>query len=581
MARFIIVAEKGSVARAIAKALANSRVDVASVRGHVMEYDLPPGYEWGRVSPVEIMKLRRFKEVITDRDTYRKLAKLFKSYDTLVIATDNDSEGELIGYEVLKIWREAKGPSAPYFRMRFNSTDSEEIRRSWREMEKDLRWEWVEKARFRHLFDLLTGAAFTRLLTQGTRRKRDVRLISWGSCQTACLNFIVEREKEIQEFKPRPFWYIKVVLETERGERFTATSETVWEKEEAERLYAVARESDTAYVESYIERVRRIPRPLPARTDDTLRDLTRITSMPASKLLNVMENLYAEGYISYPRTETNRYPMGFDFNTPLRAVIASGIVAEKLREATVPIPRNGRLDDGAHPPIYPTAAFRGHGIARDVWEYIARRFYANAYTQDAEETKQEATVRISNIPFSASGSYISKEGFYRVFSYFRPSDSKIPRLKRGEELRVVEIKLVEDRTKPPPRLSEADLLRLMERHGIGTDATRATFPQLIVDRGYAVKSRGDFKPTPLGFSLIESLRKADQRLVTPETRRMVEEKMKMIEKGLENFEEALDSSAKTYEGLLNTCRERIEEITSSLAEAIPAQNRLKRRQTSS
>ena len=572
MTGVIIVAEKGSVARAIAKALAGKRVEVTSVKGHVMEYSLPPGYEWGRVSPVEIMKLRRFSEVITDKKTYHKLHRLFRNYGTLVIATDNDSEGELIGYEILKIWREAAGRQAPYFRMRFNSTDADEIRRSWRSLEKTLRWEWVEKARFRHLFDLLTGAAFTRLLTQSTRRKRDVRLISWGSCQTACLNFIVEREREIQEFKPRPFWYIKAVLETGGGERFTATSKTFWDKDKAGKSYAEALETEQATVERYTEKRRRIPRPLPPRTDDTLRDLTKITGRPASQLLNVMENLYAEGYISYPRTETNRYPAGFDFRTPLKAVLAAGIAQG---EAGEPQPRNGRLDDGAHPPIYPTSTFRGRGLEGEVWGYIARRFYANAYMRDAEETVQEAAVRLGNLPLEASGKYLSQEGFYGVFSYFRPGGSKIPELSPGELLRVVEVKLVEDRTKPPPRLSEADLLRLMERHGIGTDATRATFPQLIIDRGYAVKSRGVFKPTPLGFSLVESLRKADQRLVTPETRRMVEEKMRMIEKGVERLEEALEDSAKTYENLLNTCRERIEEITTSLAEAIPQQARQK------
>ena len=115
------------------------------------------------------------------------------------------------------------------------------------------------------------------------------------------------------------------------------------------------------------------------------------------------------------------------------------------------------------------------------------------------------------------------------------------RLGIGGKLKIISIKLHEGKIKLLNRLTEAELLRLMEENGIGTDATRATYPKLIIDRGYAVKKRKVFKPTELGMRLIELLEDVDERLVTPETRRRVEELMAEIEARKIGYDEALES----------------------------------------
>ena len=116
----------------------------------------------------------------------------------------------------------------------------------------------------------------------------------------------------------------------------------------------------------------------------------------------------------------------------------------------------------------------------------------------------------------------------------------------SEKLNIISIKLYEGKTKPPNRLTEARLLKLMEENGIGTDATRATYPKLIIDRGYAVKERKVFKPTELGMKLIELLEDVDERLVMPETRRRIEELMAEIEVGKIGYEEALKKIVSEY-----------------------------------
>jgi len=571
---YIVVAEKPSVARAIRSALKSIKAGaiVDSTRGHVLDVDVPNGYGWSEVDPYELLRLRRrdLRTRVRDRKTYSRLRKLFKKYrGTLVIATDNDSEGELIGYEVLRIYEQVSGKRAKYYRMRFNSTDRGELIRAWKRLEGSLNWRWVYKAMFRQGFDLLTGAAFSRFLTKAAREGAKVRLVSWGSCQTPTLYFVVQRERERESFVPKDFWYLEARILVNGGEVVVRTRRT-FDKNEARSWMDRVRGVRFGVVTRYDESDEVVQRPTPLRTDDLLRDIVRLADADASKVLNVAEELYSEGYITYPRTETNIWPsdMGFE-------VIRSRILRPNDRLFDVsrflnahPNPRNGRKSDKAHPPIYPLKVYPKTGLKRFVWEYIARRFLANAFCDDATITGQELRVDINGVEFSAQGRFLSRPGFYHVFYYFRPSESRLPRAFPGNRVEIKEISMKRGKTKPPSRLSEAELLRMMERAGIGTDATRATYPRLIVRRGYAVKSKGRFRPTVLGKALIDSLEAIEPDLVTPGTRRYVEELMSMIEDGRVSIDKAFNDAVARYRSLYERCSRSRHKISTILANAI-------------
>ena len=565
----VVVAEKPSVARAIGRVLRKHGVEarVVGLRGHILDADLPEGYGWGRVEPERIFHVRSFKTIVRDERAYRELATIFGDggLEELVIATDNDSEGELIGSEVLELYKRFNGGNVKVSRMRFNAVSEEELWRAWREREPDLNWRWVAKASYRRNFDLITGAAFTRLLTTSARKLGYKGLISWGSCQTPTLNYLVSREEEIRSFKPKTYWVLRVLLERD-GERFWARSRRFDLKHEAEKAFRRVKAGVEAVVEEYVEKEEVSRRPKPLRTDEMLRDLNRITGMSASNILRLAEELYSEGYISYPRTETERWPRNFDHTAPTKAVQAAGILEEP--EAP-PNPLQGRLDDKAHPPIYPVKPYRGDGSAKwRIWEYVARRYAANVYMPDAVVVKQRVSVSANGVRFSADGLMIREEGYYRVYGYFRPREDPLPRLVKGEVLRIRDVRMVEEKTKPPPRLSEANLLKLMERDGIGTDATRAEYPRILLQRGYAVKSGRILKPTELGITLIQHLRRIDGRLVSPETRRMVEEHMRRIGEGEEDAGEALDETLKIYSELYQRLKPKVREIWVELGRGV-------------
>jgi len=560
--KFVVVAEKPSVARRIRTALKDEDILVTSVRGHIMDSEFPSGHGWRECSPSKLFDVKEFRDEVRDLRSIQELRKAFKRGNILVIATDNDSEGELIGAEILKIWKQVKG-NAPYKRMRFNSTDLRELRKAWHSLEDDLNWNWVMKALFRQRFDLITGAAFTRLLTLSARKvNRGIKLISWGTCQAPTLWFVVQRERERIRFKSRPFWTLRAVFQTSSGEKFEAESKRFRDRAEAEKALEKASSRDRGEVLKFDERLLEVLRPTPIRTDDLLRDLVRLTGLPAAKILQIAENLYANGYISYPRTDTNRYKTDFDFETPLKAACKG--LGIKI-PGVPPSPRQGKLDDGAHTPIYPISPYSGSGPAAKVWAYIARRFLANAFYPDAVRRERSAEIDLAGIRLKSSGAETLVDGFYEVYGYFKPADNPIPELKEGESLRVIAVKLHEGRTKPPNRLTESELLKLMEKHGIGTDATRASFPKLIADRGYVIKEKRAFKPTPLGMRLIEVLESIDPKLVTPETRRRVEELMEKIEAGELTYEEALKRAIEEYKPLYLELENRISSEAAKLA----------------
>ncbi|RLG16689.1 hypothetical protein DRN63_03940 [Nanoarchaeota archaeon] len=139
-------------------------------------------------------------------------------------------------------------------------------------------------------------------------------------------------------------------------------------------------------------------------------------------------------------------------------------------------------------------------------------------------------------------------------------------LKVSERLKIISVKLDKGRTKPLDRLTQAELLRLMEENGIGMDATRATYPKLIIDRGYAIKERIVYKPTEHGMKLIELLESVDERLVTAETRRRAKELVAEIEAGRMSYEDALERAVSEYLPLYQRLEDRFRRGSSEIAE---------------
>ena len=541
----LVIAEKSSVARNIKSAI-KPTPPVIALRGHILELDFPKQYsKWRMVDPHELFRAP-IEWVVRDFETYRNLSNALKNASMLILATDNDPEGELIAYEVLLIAKKVLRGSPRYARMRFNAATPEELRRAWEALEPDLKWSWVWKALLRHKFDLITGAAYTRLLTLSGSLNNSGSLVSWGSCQIPTLWFVYQRDMEIRNFRSEKYYVMSAVLNI-HGVKVKVSSKPIRDNVTARRLYESLRDVKYASVKDFLlaDHVER--KPLPTDTDTMLQELSRILGLSATRIMALAEALYGDGYISYPRTETN---MWLTINhKPILTMLSSTFLSRYVDLLSYN-PRDGRKNDGAHPPIHPTAYYAKSDVKGKIWEYIARRYLANVVGRDAFLKKWKLDVEIKGVRMSSSGKYFTDEGFYNIFPYFKPKDVLwLPQLHINELLPVIRVDLKERKTKPPPHLTESELLRLLEKHSIGTDATRADYPQIIIERGYAEKKGRTFRLSGLGEMLIDLLKSVDYRLVTPDTRRYVEQLMANVEAGKISVDSALREALKIYEEL--------------------------------
>ncbi|EMP40271.1 DNA topoisomerase 3-beta-1 [Chelonia mydas] len=354
----------------------------------------------------------------------------------------------------------------------------------------------------RQELDLRIGCAFTRFQTkyfQGKYGNLDSSLISFGPCQTPTLGFCVERHDKIQSFKPETYWVLQAKVNHEKESSLTLEWDRVrvFDREIAQMFLNITKMAREAKVESVSKKEKAKQRPLALNTVEMLRVASAALGMGPQHTMQIAERLYTQGYISYPRTETTHYPENFDLKEPLRQQANNPYWAETVKALLsegVNRPRKGH-DAGDHPPITPMRA----------------------------ATEAEL-------------------GFTEIMPWQSiPLEESLPNCEKGDIFPVSEVKLLEKQTNPPDYLTEAELITLMEKHGIGTDASIPVHINNICQRNYVtVESGRRLKPTNLGIVLVHGYYKIDAELVLPTIRSAVEKQLNLIAQGKANYQQVLE-----------------------------------------
>ena len=593
----LIVAEKRSVAQAIAKFLggAYSQFKVAGVAayrfkyrgaaavslglsGHILDFDFPQELnKWGAVDPAELFEKA---VVLVPRDETLKylfaLRALARGQDEVYLALDADSEGEAIAYEVVLQVR-IVNPSARFKRVRFNAVTKREITQAFeRPVELDLKT--VEKVFARMASDLTIGAAFTRLLTLSVREVDSKALpfgkfLSYGPCQTPVLGLVVSRELERMNFKPEEYFVIKAVVEV-GGQRLEMRSKPFRSREEAERALAEARRAPGRVVEAKYERAEVKP-PAPLDTVELERRASRWLNIRAKAALDIAEELYRLGYISYPRTETTIYPPTLDLKAVLEELTNTpfGEYAERLLRGPL-TPTRGNSDDKAHPPIHPTkGADRKEIEARlgarawRIYELVVRHFLATL-SPPAVVEKQKIAAAFGPLVLETDGRRVLSRGYWEIYPYEEEEEKPLPYVRRGDATALLSAKIERRETEPPPRMTESELLKLMRRYGIGTDATMQDHIHTNVIRGYMKIAGGKCVPTPLGMSLATALMKHAKPIIDPEVRSKMEAALQEIAAGRMDSTKVIASIREEFKRYYKALEDKKIEIAKELVDVL-------------
>ncbi|KAH9278374.1 DNA topoisomerase 3-alpha [Echinococcus granulosus] len=542
---------------------------MTSVSGHLLNYEFSQCFRsWESCNPLALFDAPIEKKCTAEYEPIRRtLEREIKNCSHLIIWTDCDREGENIGMEVVEVCQRVKS-SIHVSRARFSEITPVAITRAINNL-TTLDEHVSQAVDARQELDLRIGAAFTRFQTLRLKRvfPRALadQLISYGSCQFPTLGFVVERFREVESFIPEPFWKITAEVMREGGDS-RATFQ--WKRG---RLFDQA--CCAAYHEHLLENpigkiihVERKPkskwRPLPMDTVEMEKLASRKLRIGAKETMQLAESLYTKGYVSYPRTETNSFPKELDLKPLVEAQIQDSRwsdFAHKLLAVGLK-PRNGRKSDQAHPPIHPLKAGTNlQGNEARLYELITRHFLA-CLSDDAKGA--ETTVRLmlgsadstaassldTGEVFEARGLVIHSRNYLEVYHPYESwSERYMPAFKLGELVTPDKIEMIEGTTTAPSLLTEADLIALMDKYGIGTDATHAEHIETIKKRMYvALQDTKFLAPSQLGIGLVEGYDSMDLAVAKPYLRADLEVDLKAICEGRKTKEEVLQTQLAKY-----------------------------------
>jgi DNA topoisomerase-3 len=560
----VCIAEKPSVAREIAAALGAARkmngfiegngYRVTWTFGHLCTLKEPHDYtaDWKRWSLSSLPMIPpRFGIKLIDNPSYEQQFKIIESLlrdaEMVINCGDAGQEGELIQRWVMQ----KAGCRCPVYRLWISSLTEEAIREGFQKLRAEAEFNRLYEAGLsRAIGDWLLGMNATRLYTLRYGRQRQV--LSIGRVQTPTLALIVNRQAEIDNFKPEPYWELKTVY---RDTTFSAAKGKFAEKEKGERfLETAAREPFTVTDISEKKGKEYAPR---------LFDLTSLQvecnkkfAFSADDTLKLIQSLYEKKATTYPRVDTTFLSEDIYPKVPgiLKGLKDYASLTEPVLART--IPKSKKVFDNAkvtdHHAIIPTGAPTGAlpDNERKVYDRIVRRFIA-AFYPDCEISTTAVTGSAGEVDFKVTGKQILKPGWRVVFATAtedpeaEPAEETVlPAFVKGESGPHQPV-LKETWTQPPKPYTEATLLRAMEtagksvdndelrdalkENGIGRPSTRAAIIETLFKRDYIRKERKNLLPTPTGKELIATIR--DELLKSAELTGLWEKKLRQIERG--------------------------------------------------
>ncbi len=592
--------------------LDNDEYHVIGLRGHIVSLDYDKEYnQWQRVKPKDLVNAIPIKK-IDSKAMAGALKKYGKDADEIVVATDYDREGELIGLEAVSIIIESLGrtltsgdeDNAEYTgkveksdkkgkkpkkakaqkemkipkirRARFSALTKGEVLKAFRELAK-VDENLARSAEARQVIDLAWGAVLTRFISLASQQTgKD--FLSVGRVQSPTLALIVNRELEIQAFKPSPYW--EVHAELEKGVKFPARHATdkFWKIEDAQKVLENAKKAlgtDRAVVTDAKVTMKHEKPPSPFNTTMFLAAAGAVGLSPAHAM-NVAEELYTNGYISYPRTDNTVYPSSLDLMeimNKLKATEFANDVNDILSKGPLH-PTAGKKTTTDHPPIHPTDAADRKKLKPDEWkvyELIVRRFLATL-GEDMVSEVISLKFDINSEPFVSRGLRIAEQGWRKYYYYGYIKEIELPKLHDGDRAKVVAVDILSKMTQPPKRYSQGGLIQEMERLGLGTKSTRHEIIQKLYARNYVQGLPP--QPTKPGIAVTQALEEHAEKITKPEMTAALERDMDSIAEGAKTLGETIDESKGMLTQIVEVMEANRAAIGKHIKDALKSQNLL-------
>ena len=502
----------------------------------------------------------------TEKELIRSLKSCAKKADEIVIATDFDREGELIGSDAAGLAREVNA-KAPIYRARFSAITKDEVERAFAELVSvdDC---LAQAGESRQDIDLVWGAVLTRYLTMA-KYSGFGNVKSAGRVQTPTLALIVEREREREAFVPEHYWTVKGAFSSARTE-FSAGHATDRFKAEADaqRVMDAIAGATSGTITAAEKKQRKVAPPTPFNTT-ALQAAAAAEGITPARTMRIAESLYMDGLVSYPRVDNTVYPASLDLKGILHS-LAEVAVYRETANAILSRPLHatrGAKETTDHPPITPTAAANPDKLRPEEWKLynlIARRFMATL-SDPAVIEGTKVTIDVAGEPFVAKGDVLVVPGFRGIYPYGLKKDEQLPALSEGGTVDFLGAELAAKQTEPPSRYSQGKLIQEMEKRGLGTKATRHAIIERLIEVRYAQNE--PLEPTSLGRAVIDALTAFAPRITTPDMTSELEAEMDAIANGRVKRTDVVGHSRELLAQVMAELIEKAPDVGEALKEA--------------
>jgi DNA topoisomerase-1 len=489
---------------------------------------------------------------------YDTLLKLAKDAGSLTVATDFDIEGEVIGLNVVRFICNQKDAN----RMKFSTLTEKEINKAYDEKFPNLNWGLAIAGETRHYLDWFYGINFSRALMNAIKTTGKFRIMSIGRVQGPALNLIVKKEREIQAFKPKPYWQIFITIDDDKNKLELKYNKDIFQKTELKKFENL--NGKTAISET--KKSEQIIPPNPPFNLTTLQtEAYKFHGITPSNTLRASQSLYLSGLISYPRTSSQKLPDSINYKEILKN-LSKKYNVENLITRKKPV--EGKKTDPAHPSIHPTGEEQIlSGDEEKVYNLIVKRFLS-LFCDDAIIDNKKVSVKVNNVisheqklkgklseenhrlsridnkkvsaivdnlTFNARGTEIRKKAWMEIYPI---KLKEIEILDFEGEVKIIDSKIEEKETKPSKRFSSASIISELEKRNLGTKSTRSSILETLYDRGY-IKEKS-IEATGLGISLIDTLEKYSPIIIDEELTRHFEHEMEEIQESKQDFKKKED-----------------------------------------
>jgi DNA topoisomerase I len=562
VAKSLVIVESPAKAKTINKFLGRDYTVKASM-GHVR--DLPT-----KSLAVDVEKnfAPKYEVVPGRKKILDELKKAAKTSSAIYLAADPDREGEAICWHLA---HELKAARKPVHRVMFNEITKRAVTEAFTHPGAiDKRKVYAQQAR--RILDRLVGYKISPLLWEKVRRG-----ISAGRVQSVALRLVVDREKEIRAFAPMEYWTITARLARPDGSgpefparlaKVDGEKASIPSQEAADAIHAELQALGAAYRVATLTRKEKRRNPVaPFTTSKLQQEAARKLRFTAKKTMQVAQQLYegielgeagSIGLITYMRTDSTR--ISPEAQAEVRTFVAERFGADFLPERP-PAYKSGKGAQEAHEAIRPTSVLQEPGqiaanLTRDqlqLYTLIWNRFVASQMRPAIFDTTA-AEITAGRFTFRASGQHMTFAGFMQVYVEGQDEaqqdearqaegeeneERSLPELAEGQSLDCRGLEPVQHFTQPPPRYTEATLVKELEEQGIGRPSTYAAILSVIQNRDYVVKAEGKFRPTELGEIVVDLLVESFPRILDPGFTAQMETKLDEIEEGTADWLEAM------------------------------------------